>query len=371
MTLFWHGHFATSFEKVRNGYYLWLQNETLRRNALAPFGQLLAAISQDPAMLLYLDGAYSNKNHPNENFAREVLELFTLGEGHYTEQDIQQSAKAYTGWGISKDGTSFEYHPNNHDNGPKTVFGQTGNYTGTEMLDVICRKEQCAKFIATKIWRFFVQDQPPAALMEALAANFHASGLDLRQLMTTIFRSKEFYAPDVIRSQIKSPVQWVLASTNQMQAALPTEPMTLVMLLLLGQVLFEPPNVKGWDGGIAWITTTSLLNRYNFAAALIEGERIPLPSLRNQMVSLMNHVEDEDSLLQMPPASVAGLFSAPEVATPDAFLAALQKRFLNGKLEGPRLASLHDFVKAKSPLQEIDIRKAIRLIMSTPEYQLT
>src|SRR5258707_14686381 len=134
MTLFWHGHFATSFEKVRTPYFLWLQNETFRQNATGNFNNLLIAVSEDPAMLRYLDGANSFKNKPNENFAREGMELFTLGEGHYTEQDIQQAAKAYTGWGFAKDRLHYEYHRFNHDPGPNTIFGQTGNYTCSDSL---------------------------------------------------------------------------------------------------------------------------------------------------------------------------------------------------------------------------------------------
>src|SRR5579859_5799922 len=140
MTLFWHGHFATSMEKVHSPYFLWLQNETLRQNATGNFNQLLTAVAEDPAMLVYLDGAQSHKNHPNENFAREVMELFTLGEGNYTEQDIQQAAKAYTGWGLSQDRLSYQYHRGNHDDGPKTIFGQTGNYSGEDVLNLICEK---------------------------------------------------------------------------------------------------------------------------------------------------------------------------------------------------------------------------------------
>jgi uncharacterized protein (DUF1800 family) len=370
MTLFWHGHFATSFEKVRSPYFLWLQNETMRENATGTFPQLLTAIAEDPAMLDYLDGERSNKNKPNENFAREVLELFTLGEGHYTEQDIQQSAKAYTGWGLAPDRLRFQYHPNNHDPGPKTIFGQTGNFTGEEVLQLICSQPQCAAFITAKIWRFFVQDEPPAPLVAALAANFTSHGLDLKQLMRTIFRSQEFYAPDVVRSQIKSPVQWLISATHQLEAPLPTEPMTLVMLLQLGQELFQPPNVKGWDGGVGWITTNSLLDRYNFAAALVEGQRVPLPALQGQMRSVANTLE-EDALLQIPPAAVTTLLAPDDLSTPDNFLDAMQTRFLNGTLNPLRLASLQDFLKTRSPIEEADIRKSIRLLMSTPEYQLT
>lgn len=370
MTLFWHGHFATSFEKVRSPYYLWLQNETFRRNATGSFPHLLTAVSEDPAMLEYLDGARSNKNKPNENFAREVMELFTLGEGHYTEQDIQQAAKAYTGWGLSADRLRFQYHPNNHDPGPKTVFGQTGNYTGEQVLQLICGQPQCASFIVAKIWRFFVQDEPPAPVVAGLASAFVSHGMDLRHLMRTVFRSREFYAPDVVRSQIKSPVQWIISASHQLEAPLPTEPMTLVMLLQLGQELFQPPNVKGWDGGIGWITTNTLLDRYNFAAALVEGERVPLPGLHGQMVSIMNSV-DEGGLLQIAPAQVMTLFTSDDLGLPGSFLAAMQARFLSGTLNPLRLASMQDFLKTRMPLEEADVRKSIRLLMSTPEYQLT
>jgi uncharacterized protein (DUF1800 family) len=370
MTLFWHGHFATSFEKVRMPYFLWLQNETLRQNATGDFHQLLVAVAEDPAMLVYLDGAQSHKGKPNENFAREVMELFTLGEGHYTEQDIQQAAKAYTGWGLSKDRLHYEYHPFNHDSGPKTVFGQTGNFSGEEVLNLICDQPQCAKFISERIWRFFAQDQPPQPVVDALADKFRAGGMDLKQLMRTIFLSREFYAPDVVRSQIKSPVQWLLSCTHQLQAPLPTQPMTLVMLRQLGQELFQPPNVKGWDGGIAWITTNNLLDRYNYAAALVEGDRVPLPGLQGQMRSLMNSMA-EDGLLQIAPTDVSALFTPADLAAPEEFLEALQSRFLNAELKPQRLSALSDFLKSKSPLEESDIRKAIRLIMCTPEYQLT
>jgi uncharacterized protein (DUF1800 family) len=369
MTLFWHGHFATSFEKVRMPYFLWLQNETLRQNATGNFNQLLIAASEDPAMLNYLDGERSNKNKPNENFAREVMELFTLGEGHYTEQDIQQAAKAYTGWGLAKDRLHYEYHPNNHDPGPKTIFGQTGNFTGEDVLNMICAKPECAQFIAKKLWRFFAQDQPPQPIINALATEFSNHDMDLKHLMSVIFRSKEFYAPDVIRSQIKSPVQWLVASTHQLQAPLPTQPMSLVMLRQLGQELFNPPNVKGWDGGVAWITTNNLLDRYNFAAALVEGDRVPLPGLTGQMRGLMNNLH-EDGLMEIAPADVNSLFSPSDLADTSNFLDALQARFLNAELGPQRLSSLTDFLQSKSPLEETDIRKAIRLIMCTPEYQL-
>jgi len=370
MTLFWHGHFATSYEKVNNPYFLWLQNETLRQNATGNFNQLLIAVAEDPAMLVYLDGANSYKSHPNENFAREVMELFTLGEGHYTEQDIQQAAKAYTGWGLSKDRLRYEYHYFNHDPGPKTIFGQTGNYSGEEVLGLICAKPECSRFIAERIWRFFVQDSPPEACVAALADVLQKSNMDLKHTMGVLFRSKEFHAPEVIRSQIKSPVQWMIQATHQLQAPLPTQPMSLVMLRQLGQELFQPPNVKGWDGGIAWITTNNWLDRCNYAAALVEGNRVPLPGLQGQMRNLLNSTSP-DGLLEVQPGNLTSLFNPGELADGQNFITALQSRFLNAELKPQRQAVLTEFLKTRSPLEETDIRKAIRLIMCMPEYQLT
>jgi uncharacterized protein (DUF1800 family) len=371
MTLFWHGHFATGYDKVNQPYLLWLQNETLRQNALAPFDQLLGVVARDPAMLIYLDGAYSHKGKPNENFAREVMELFSLGEGHYTEQDIQQAAKAYTGWGLTQDREAYEYHAKDHDDGPKTVFGQTGNYTGEQVLGLITAKPECASFIVAKIWRYFVQDEPPAALVAGLGAQFRQHGMDLKHLMNVVFRSREFYAPEVIRAQIKSPVQWLVESTHQLEAPLPTKPMSLAILNALGQELFQPPNVKGWPGGITWITTTSLLDRYNFAAELVEGKRVQIPSLVGQMHGILGSLQDPDGLLDIQPANVTSLFTQVELSSSDQFLKALQARFLNGKLQPQRLQPLQDFLKNRLPIADEDIRKCVRLIMSTPEYQLT
>ena len=370
MTLFWHGHFATSFEKVRNPYFLWLQNDTLRQNATGNFSQLLTAVAEDPAMLVYLDGAQSHKDHPNENFAREVMELFTLGEGNYTEQDIQQAARAYTGWGLSHDQTQYQYHPGNHDENAKTVFGQTGNYSGEDVLNMICAKPECSRFIAERLWRFFVQDNPPPASVQALADVLHQSGMDLHHTMGVLFRSREFYSQAAIRAQIKSPVQWLIAAAHQLQAPLPTQPMSLVILRQLGQELFQPPNVKGWDGGIAWITTNNLLDRYNYAAALVEGNRVPLPGLEGQMKSLLNSVSP-DGLLDVAPTNVMPLFTAVDLADSQNFLAALQARFINAELKPQREAVLAEFLRSRSPIEETDIRKAIRLIMCMPEYQLT
>jgi uncharacterized protein (DUF1800 family) len=378
MTLFWHGHFATSSDKVVSGFVMYTQNEIFRRYALGTFYDLLVAVSQDPAMLLYLDGAGSRKEHPNENFGREVMELFTLGEGHYTEKDIQQSAKAYTGWTITQYTEEKDYRPELHSEETKTFLGQTGNFTGEDALRIICNQPQCALFLTKKIWRYFVQDEPPDAIVQALATRFQSTGLNLRDLMRTIFLSQEFYAPDVIKSQIKSPVQWLIQTTHQLEAALPPPPMALSMISALGQMLLQPPNVKGWDGGMAWISTTTLLSRFNYAAALVEGDMVNFLPLQYEMNAIQHTLLGWDdprsrqfALDTIGPASVMNLFTPAQLSHPDQLLAALQDRFLHGPIKPERLKPLRDFLASKPQIDEPSLRKAIRLVMCTPEYQLT
>ncbi len=215
-----------------------------------------------------------------------------------------------------------------------------------------------------------MQDNPPPACVEALADVLHKCDMDIHHTMGVLFRSREFYSAAAIRAQIKSPVQWLISATHQLEAPLPTQPMSLVMLRQLGQELFQPPNVKGWDGGIAWITTNNLLDRYNYAAALVEGNRVPLPSLQGQMRGLLNSISP-DGLLQIAPTDVMALFTPVELADGQNFLAALQARFINSELKPQRLNVLAEFLKSRSPIEEADIRKAIRLVMCMPEYQLT
>ncbi len=373
MTLFWHGHFATSFEKVRVPFVLFQQNQIFRRLGTGHFFDLLSAVSKDPAMLIYLDGATSKVAHPNENFAREVMELFTLGEGHYTEKDIQESARAYTGWSLGPGRQGYQYRPIFHDNGIKTFLGQTGNFDGDACLKILSEQEQTSKFIAWKLWRFFVQDPAPDESVDALATVMRNNHMDLKEAMRTLFMSQAFYSRDVIRTQVKSPVQWLVSALRELQSPVPSAPLTLVMLNSLGQNLFEPPNVKGWDGGFAWITTSNLLNRQNFASALVEGTKVNVPSL-NGTAKGVQRILNQTGDVALPPISVAGMFSKGELQDPDKFVQALEGRFLNGQLAPSARQTLHDFAQLKlstPPMQDDDIRKALRLMLSTPDYQLT
>src|SRR6266511_2868707 len=277
LTLFWHGHFATSTQKVREAYFMWLQNELFRRLAAGNWLELLIEVGKDPAMLIYLDQAQSRKQHANENFAREVMELFALGEGHYTEKDITEAARALTGWSLNRVQQKFEYRSAIHDTGSKTVLGRSGNLTGNDVLEQVVAQPEAARFICAKLWSYFAAENPPEELVSALADRFHQGKSHFRPLLETMFRSEEFYAPEVIRTQVKSPTQWLVSSVRMLERNLPPPMMTSNCLRQLGQDLLAPPNVKGWDGGVAWITTNNLLNRYNFASVLVLGRNALAP----------------------------------------------------------------------------------------------
>src|SRR5947208_9700607 len=207
MTLFWHGHFATSVQKVRDGYWMWLQNDTLRRNALGNFATLTKKMSRDPAMMIYLDLRKSRKEHPNENWARELMELFTIGIGNYTEQDIREAARAFTGYQLNLNTQQFRFEPSEHDGSSKTFMGRTGPLEGDDIIDMLLEQSACAQFIGRKIWRYFVEDDPTPDTVNAAANCLRAHNYEIRPLLRQTFTSSEFYSEHIIRSQIKSPVQ--------------------------------------------------------------------------------------------------------------------------------------------------------------------
>ena len=208
MTLFWHSHFATSVQKVKDAYWMWLQNDTLRRNALGNFATLVKKISRDPAMMIYLDLQQSRKEHPNENWARELMELFTVGIGNYSEQDIRESARAFTGYRIELTTQQFRFAPMQHDHGPKNFMGRTGALNGDEIIDVLVDKPACAQFLGRKLWRFFVEDEPSPQIVDTIASSIRAHNYEMRPVLREIFSSAEFYSDRVMKTQIKSPIQY-------------------------------------------------------------------------------------------------------------------------------------------------------------------
>jgi uncharacterized protein (DUF1800 family) len=270
MTLFWHGHFATSAAKVRDAKLMYRQNDLLRRHALGDFHELVRGIARDPAMLLYLDSATNRKNHPNENFAREVMELFCLGVDRYTEKDIQELARCFTGWEIASG--EFRFNEYQHDYGTKKLFGKSGQFDGDEGLKIILERPATAEFICEKLVRFFVADEPdlPTEMIKALAEQFRDGGLAIAPLMQTILTSRMFYSEASIGCKIRSPVELGIGLLKSLEAN--TNLVQLSGRLRdLGQMPLFPPNVKGWNGGRSWIDSSSLLGRANLVRAMVEN----------------------------------------------------------------------------------------------------
>jgi uncharacterized protein (DUF1800 family) len=376
LVLFWHGHFATSVEKVRDAYYMWRQNELFRRLATGNWTFLLLEMGKDPAMLIWLDQAQSRRQHPNENFARELMELFSLGEGHYTEQDVIQGARALTGWSLDRMSQQYVYRPYFHDNGVKTFLGRTGNLNGDDVIEQIVAQPQSARFITGKLWNYFAGQEPAAELNGALAADFRANGNNFKPLLNTLFRSQEFYSPEIVRNEVKSPVQWLVGSVRMLESELPPPLVSSGMLRQLGQDLFAPPNVKGWDGGVTWITTNTLLDRYNDAQSLVMGVVPPLTAqdLGRKQKAAGNNGRKAERMLQrvrLGGVKVEKILSPEERTDKSLMVAALEQRLFQTSLNRGQQQALDDFLNAKTKLSDADIATAIRLLMSTPEYQVT
>ena len=262
LTLFWHGHFATGNGKVRDTRMMFRQNEMLRDNAAGNFRDLLVGILTDPAMLVYLDNAENRKGHPNENFGRELLELFTMGVGNYTEQDIREASRAFTGW--TNDVLEFRFDAATHDDGEKTFLGRTGAFNGDDIIDIILETPVTAEFIAGKLYRYLVREELDDTTRAALSATFRDSGYELRPLLRRILLSRDFYSPASYATQVKSPVHLAVSTYRKLGLTqLPTIPDFNGLTAGLGQTLFNPPNVAGWAGGRTWITPALLLQRGN------------------------------------------------------------------------------------------------------------
>jgi uncharacterized protein (DUF1800 family) len=283
IALFWHGHFAS-----RNINILYQQQllAEIREHALGNFADLLRGVSKTGAMISFLNNQQNKKQHPNENFAREVMELFTLGRGNYTETDVKEAARAFTGWSHRLDGT-FVFRPFDHDKGSKTVLGKTGNFDGDDLLNILLEKRETARFIARKLYKFLVNETlVPEDRIVWLGDRFFDSGYKIMRLLEDIARSDWFYAPENMGCKIKSPVElWVgIRRTLPMELADPES--QLVLQKALGQVLFYPPNVAGWPGGRNWIDSSSLMLRL----------RIPQLLYSNQDLDVRGKTDDDQQM---------------------------------------------------------------------------
>jgi hypothetical protein len=284
ITLFWHGHFATSSAKVTDPRLMYGQNALLREHALGSFRPMLHAMAKDAAMLIWLDSAVNRKAHPNENFAREVMELFCLGLGHYTEQDIKQAARSFTGWEVRRG--RFFFNPYQHDSGEKLVLGTRGPFNGEDVLQILLEQPAAAEFLTGKLYRYLVSETLPGTpeLLAPLAEGYRQRDYDTAWLVGTILRSNLFFSDAVRRTRVKGPVELAVGLLRALEATVNTYALA-EDLAPLGQALFAPPNVKGWDGGTEWINSSTLLGRANLVWSLVGGSdarygnRVPLERL--------------------------------------------------------------------------------------------
>lgn len=272
MTLFWHNHFVSSQVKVRANQLMYRQNTLFRQHALGSFASLLRAVARDPAMVIYLDSSTNRKGRPNENFARELMELFTLGEGQFGEHDVREAARAFTGWSIDPQTGAFLYRPLAHDDGEKTVLGRTGRLNGDEVIEILLAHPRTAEWITAKLWREFVSPAPDDIEVRRVAARLRASGYQVSVALRELLLSSAFWSSQNRATLIKSPVDLVVGTVRQLGIEVPERTGLALATAALGQNLFAPPNVKGWPGGEAWINSTSLLARKQFVERLLRAD---------------------------------------------------------------------------------------------------
>jgi uncharacterized protein (DUF1800 family) len=355
LTLVWHGHFATAVTKVERSAWMVQQNRTLRALSLGRFEDLLVALAKDPAMLVWLDNGQSTKAKPNENFARELMELFTLGIGHYSEDDVRGVARAFTGW-KQRDGT-FYFDAKDHDGGPKTIFGQTWAWTGEDVLAALARHPATAARLARLFVRAFVRDDGDPELEAQLARRHLESDGDVRAVLATLFRSPRFTAPESVRAKVKSPCELVVGAVRELDAGVPIRSLP-PLLRRMGQALFDPPTVAGWDGGLAWINTSTLFERANFANHLATQRGVAGDG-RFEPARFVSKDADAAQVVATFTATLLDGCATPEMCT-------VLAEYLQGRDKAGKV------VPFQADGQSLDqkVRGVVRLILASPEYQL-
>lgn len=292
MAFFWHGHFAC---KVLNSSFSQDLLHIIRTNALGNFGTMLKEISKSPAMLQFLNNQQNKKDHPNENFAREVMELFTMGIGNYTETDVKEAARAFTGWGYNAKG-EFSFKAFQHDSGEKKFLGKTGNFNGDDIIEMLLQKEKTAEFITKKIYKYFVNDIADESRIKSLSADFFKSNYDISKLLDNIFGSSWFYEEKNIGTRIKSPIELIAGIRRFLPIEFDKENGQLLFQKVLGQVLFYPPNVAGWPGGTTWIDSSTLMVRMQMPQVFAEKENITIKPKNDDDVNMGNKEEKSETI---------------------------------------------------------------------------
>jgi len=370
MTLFWHSHFATSYRTIENSWHQYLQNQLFRTNAVASFRDLVRAIVRDPAMIKYLDNDESRKGAPNENLARELMELFALGVGNYAERDIKEGARALTGYTVNNN--DFAFRRERHDPGPKEILGRKGAFDGDDFADIILAQNACPKFITAKIYRFLVNPmagdnapgtpggKPHEQVIAQLASQLAAANYNLKPMLRTLFLSEHFHDPANINAQIKSPCELVVGLVRSLRTPVRDLGVLNDALDLMGQNLFFPPNVAGWSGGRSWINTSTLFVRQNIANFLLTGK---MPKGYDPLADADRY--NPDILLEDLKATTPGSEKDPQAVTHYLL------RFTLGTDPNPdRVATLLDYFNASKEISQDSLTAALCLITTMPEYQL-
>lgn len=358
LTLFWHNHFATSYAKIRLTKLMYEQNATIRKHALGSFRPFLLDMSRDTAMLIWLDSNQNIKGAPNENYAREVMELFSLGVGNYTEKDVQEAARSFTGWHHDAEGVKFENNPLLHDGGEKTVLGKTGRWTGSDIVRICCDQRACSKFLTGKLYAFLVSETaPPKGLLDPLVASFRQSNYDIAGLVRTMLSSRLFFSEHAYRKRVKWPVEYAISAVR---TATPGRvPMSDLAdpLAKMGQVLFNPPNVKGWRTGTDWLNSATLLARNNFAERVAMGEwsKQPVARPRNRTFAPVEPPEAKPSApastpLPPPPEhDPVAIIYATRPATIPAIVKQMGELLYGDKIPAAQLAKIEKFLNEPGP----------------------
>ncbi|MBK8611364.1 MAG: DUF1800 domain-containing protein [Chitinophagaceae bacterium] len=368
MSLFWHGHFAC---RVQNSFFQQELLQIIRSHALGSFGDMLKAVSKSPAMLQFLNNQQNKKSSPNENFAREVMELFTMGRGNYTENDIKEAARAFTGWSFNAKG-EFVIRRNQHDDGNKTFLGKTGNFDGDDILNILLENKQTANYISRKIYRYFVNEQVNEKNHQRLSDRFYTSNYDIAKLLEEIYTSDWFYDEQNIGTRIKSPVELLVGIRRLLPMQLENDQSQLLFQRALGQILFVPPNVAGWPGGKNWIDSSSLMLRL----------RIPQILSANDALDIMPKADDDIQMGQMEMAvkkirsAIKGGTATIDWVAVNKIFEKVQREKLLEKITGTVLQTksqvsmnvLNTYVNTQS--RENFIKSAVVNLMATPEYQL-
>ncbi|MGB3005011.1 MAG: DUF1800 domain-containing protein [Chitinophagaceae bacterium] len=375
MAFFWHGHFA-----CRNLNVFFQQGllDTIRKNALGNFGTMLKEVSKSAAMLNFLNNQQNRKDHPNENFAREVMELFTLGRGNYSENDIKEAARAFTGWGANIKG-EFQFRKFQHDNGSKSVLGKSGNFEGEDVLNILLEEKQTAKFITQEIYKFFVNEKADNSRINWLSERFYNNKYDISKLMEDIFTNDWFYEEKNIGAQIKSPVELLVGIQRMLPMKLENEEALMLLQRVLGQLLFYPPNVAGWPGGKTWIDSSSLMMRMRIPRMINDTDEMNVRPKDDddQMMGRPDTKEDPKAKAQRMTGGAGkpilanidwSLFVKNFESTPRGALAdAISKNLLQVK-NGVSVDLIKQFSDQSG--RENFIKTAAIQLMSIPEYQL-